>query len=94
MKLPFRSGKEKPAKSEPVQPDSDSSPANTSLGSQKLLLMIVGVLLITIAPLVVYLQTVLQLKAAEQRQAELATASGAFRWSEILAMASAYPSMV
>ncbi len=74
MKLPFLSGKQKPAKAETGKSDSESSPANTSLGSQKLLLMIVGVLLIAIAPLVVYLQTVLQLKAAEQQQAELATA--------------------
>ena len=74
MKLPFRSGKEQPTKSEPAKPGSASSSATTSLGSQKLLLMIVGVLLVAIAPLVVYLQTVLQLKAAEQQQAELAAA--------------------
>lgn len=74
MKLPFRSGKEQPTKSEPATPGSASSSTNTSLGSQKLLLMIVGVLLVAIAPLVVYLQTVLQLKAAEQQQAELAAA--------------------
>jgi phosphomannomutase / phosphoglucomutase len=74
MKIPFLSGKQQPSKSDPAKPDSASSPANTSLGSQKLLLMIIGVLLIAIAPLVVYLQTVLQLKAAEQEQAELAAA--------------------
>ncbi len=74
MKLPFLSGKQQPTKSDPAKPDSASSPASTSLGSQKLLLMITGVLLIAIAPLVVYLQTVLQLKAAEQEQAELAAA--------------------
>ena len=74
MKLPFRSGKEQPTKSEPAKPGSASSSVNTSLGSQKLLLMIVGVLLVAVAPLVVYLQTVLQLKAAEQQQAELAAA--------------------
>jgi phosphomannomutase/phosphoglucomutase len=74
MKLPFRSGKQKPTKSDPVKPGSAPSSARTSLGSQRLLLMIVGVLLVAVAPLVVYLQTVLQLKAAEQEQAELAAA--------------------
>ncbi len=71
MKLPFRSGKQQPTKSEPAKPVDTSSSASTSLGSQRLLLMIVGVLLITVAPFVVYLQTVLQLKDAEQKQAEL-----------------------
>lgn len=96
MKLPFRSGKgssASPSSSRAPAPDSNkSTSANqsksekaVSLGSQRTLLMLLGVLLIVMAPVVVYFQTVLTLKSAEQKQAQLAAAvfAGAYRqWVE------------
>jgi len=81
MKLPFRSGKEKPARAKPARDPSAATSSRLSLRSQMLLLMLVGVLLIVVPPAVVYLQTVLELKAAEQNQSELTASmfAGSYR---------------
>jgi phosphomannomutase/phosphoglucomutase len=71
MKLPFRSGKEKQTRVKPARDASAAAPSHLSLRSQMLLLMLVGVLLVVVPPAVVYLQTALELKAAEQQQSEL-----------------------
>jgi len=71
MKLPFRSDKEKPARAKPARDTPAATSSRLSLRSQMLLLMLVGVLLIVVPPAVVYLQTVLELEAAEQNQSEL-----------------------
>jgi phosphomannomutase/phosphoglucomutase len=85
MKLPFGSGKNKPASVKNASPET-ASPANSfSLRSQMLLLVVLGALLIAVPPAVVYLQTVLELKSGEQRQAELGAAlfaSGYRQWVE------------
>jgi phosphomannomutase/phosphoglucomutase len=85
MKLPFRAGKGKPTRVEPVRDTSAAAPSHLSLRSQMLLLMLIGVLLIVVPPAVVYLQTVLELKAAEQQQSELSARmfAGSYRqWVE------------
>ena len=74
MKSPFRSGKSQPAKAKSSRPESAPSSKTSSLRTQMLLLIVAGVLLIGVAPITVYLQTVLELKDAEQKQAELAAA--------------------
>ncbi len=81
MKLPFRSDKEKPARAKPARDTSAATGSRLSLRSQMLLLMLVGVLLIVVPPAVVYLQTVLELKAAEQNQSELTASmfAGSYR---------------
>ena len=81
MKLPFRSGKEKPARAKPARDTSAAASSRFSLRSQMLLLMLVGILLIVVPPAVVYLQTVLELKAAEQNQSELTASmfAGSYR---------------
>ncbi|GMQ88861.1 MAG: phosphomannomutase/phosphoglucomutase [Gammaproteobacteria bacterium] len=71
MKLPFRSGKDKQARPKPVRGPSAANIRRFSLRSQMLLLILVGILLIVVPPAVVYLQTVLELKEAEQKQSEL-----------------------
>lgn len=85
MKLPFGSGKNQPAKSQPAKSET-VQPSNTfSLRSQMLLLVVAGVLLVAVPPVVVYLQTVLELRASEQKQADLAARlfAGSFRqWVE------------
>ena len=83
MKLPFGSGKTKPAKVKSTSSDTASPGKSFSLRSQMLLLIIAGALLVAAPPLVVYLQTVLDLKSAEQQQAELGGAlfaSGYRQW--------------
>ncbi len=85
MKLPFRSGKSQPAKAKSSRPESAPSSKTSSLRTQMLLLIVAGVLLIGVAPITVYLQTVLELKDAEQKQAELAAAlftSSFHQWIE------------
>ncbi len=85
MKLPFRSGNSQPAKAISSRPESASSAKKSSLRSQMLLLIIAGVLLVAVPPAMVYFQTVLELKGAEGRQAELAAAlfTSSFRqWVE------------
>jgi len=74
MKLPFRSGKDKPAKVRSAKSEPAPSKKSFSLRSQMILLVIAGALLIVLPPVMVYLQTVLELKAAEQKQADLAAA--------------------
>ena len=72
MKLPFSSGKKgKPASNKPAGDTQSGFSGKLSLRSQMLLLMLAGLLLIVVPPAVVYLQTVLQLKAAEQKQSDL-----------------------
>jgi phosphomannomutase/phosphoglucomutase len=81
MKLPFRSGKEKPARVKTARGTSAATPSRLSLRSQMLLLILVGVLLIVVPPAVVYLQTVLELEAAEQDQSDLSASmfAGSYR---------------
>lgn len=74
MKLPFGSGKSKSARVKPSSPESAAPPKSFSLRSQMLLLMALGALLIAVPAAVVYLQTVLELKAGEQKQAQLGAA--------------------
>jgi phosphomannomutase/phosphoglucomutase len=85
MKLPFGSGKNKPASVKNASPETASPGKSFSLRSQMLLLMVLGALLIAVPPALVYLQTVLELKSGEQRQAELGAAlfaSGYRQWVE------------
>jgi len=85
MKLPFGSGKNKPARVKSSSSESASPTKSFSLRSQMLLLIIVGLLLIAVPPAMVYLQTVLELKASEEKQAELGAAlfaSGYRHWVE------------
>ncbi len=74
MKLPFRPGKDKPAKARPAKSEPTSSTRTFSLRSQVLLLVVTGILLVAVPPVVVYLQTVLELRASEQKQADLSAA--------------------
>jgi phosphomannomutase/phosphoglucomutase len=72
MKLPFGSGKEKQAKARLARESSTVTPASRlSLRSQMILLLVAAAMLIALPPVVVYLQTVLQLKAATQKQSDL-----------------------
>lgn len=81
MKLPFRSSKEKHTRTKPAGGASAATPSSMSLRSQMVLLILVGVLLIIVPPAIVYLQTVLELKAAEQKQSELSASmyAGSYR---------------
>jgi phosphomannomutase/phosphoglucomutase len=72
MKLPFQSNKKKQSKSQPAADSPSISPTRFSLNSQMLLLMVVGVLMVAIPPTVIYVQSVLKLKAARQAQSEFA----------------------
>ena len=74
MKLPFRPGKDKSAKARPAKSEPTSSTRTFSLRSQVLLLVVTGILLVAVPPVVVYLQTVLELRASEQKQADLSAA--------------------
>jgi len=84
MKLPFGSGKETQAKAKPARKSSAATPVSClSLRSQMILLLVVAALLIALPPVIVYLQTVLQLKAAAQKQSDLEAelfASGYRQW--------------
>ncbi len=71
MKLPFRSGNEKQAGTRPAKERAAAAPGRLSLRSQMLLLILAGILLVAVPPVIVYLQTVLELRAAEQKQASL-----------------------
>jgi phosphomannomutase/phosphoglucomutase len=82
MKLPFRSGKDKPAKARSTRSESVPSAKSFSLRSQMLLLMVSAILLVAVPPVMVYLQTVLELKAAEQKQADLAAALFASKYRQ------------
>ncbi len=81
MKLPFRPAKEKQARARPAKDAPAATPGRFSLRSQMLLLILAGILLIVVPPAVVYLQTVLELRAAEQKQAELTASmfAGSYR---------------
>ncbi|MEA2080073.1 MAG: hypothetical protein U9P00_09490, partial [Pseudomonadota bacterium] len=84
MKLPFGSSKEKQAETKPARESSAATPASRlSLRSQMILLLLAAAMLIALPPVAVYLQTVLQLEAAEQKQSDLAAelfASGYRQW--------------
>ena len=84
MKLPFGSGNETQAKAKTAGKSSAATPVSClSLRSQMILLLVVAVLLIALPPVIVYLQTVLQLKAAAQKQSDLEAelfASGYRQW--------------
>jgi len=82
MKLPFQLGKEKQARAKPARGSTPAAaPGRFSLRSQMLLLILVGILLVVVPPALVYLQTVLELKSAEQKQSELSASmfAGSYR---------------
>lgn len=85
MKLPFRSGSKQSAKAKSTRRESTPSSSISSLRSQMLLLIGAGILLVGVPPAMVYLQTAIEFKGAEQKQAELASAlftSGFRQWVE------------
>ncbi|VAW81378.1 Phosphoglucomutase @ Phosphomannomutase, partial [hydrothermal vent metagenome] len=85
MKLPFRSGKGKSVKTAPTKTSATKAPARLSLRSQMLLLMLAGALLVSLPPLVVYMQTEFQLREAGRQQAEQVAgllAGGTRQWIE------------
>ena len=73
MKLALRLGKEKQAATKPARKSSATTAVSrSSLHSQMILLLVVAAILVALPAVVVYLQTVLQLNAAAQKQSDLA----------------------
>lgn len=71
MKLPFRSGIKQHAKPKDKEKSAVNPTGQMSLRSRMLQLMAAGAILILLPPIFVYLQTVRELDAAAQKQAEL-----------------------
>jgi phosphomannomutase/phosphoglucomutase len=84
MKLPFRLGKEKQAETKPARESAAIIPASRlSLHSQMILLLVIAAILFALPTVLVYLKTAPQLKAAAQKQSDLAAelyASGYRQW--------------
>ncbi|MGI9321541.1 MAG: hypothetical protein ACR2O5_09030, partial [Thiogranum sp.] len=73
MKLALRPGKEKRAETKPATKSSATTAVSRlSLRSQMIPLLVVAAILVALPAVVVYLQTVLQLNAAAQKQSDLA----------------------
>jgi len=73
MKLAFRSGKEKRAAPKTARESSATEPAGRlSLRRQMILLLVVAAMSIALPAVILYVQSMLQLKAASQKQSDLA----------------------